>query len=341
MSERVEGDPSDPQMLVDSYFRGDASYWEQIYKGDGVLDLVHQLRLEIVLKFVDSLSIPHTQRVLDAGCGAGLATVALAMRGYRLYAVDSVPEMIERTRRRAAEEGVQSRVRCARADLHRLAFADQSFDLIVAAGVLPWLPAPEIALAEMCRVLKPGGRIIVTIDNRWGLCWFFDPLTNPLLKPFKETARTIIRRVRKLTPRARVQMVSIRECQKLLRSHGLEILEHRSLGFGPFSFCRREILPRATGLYLHRLLQGLADHDVRFFRSAGAQYVVMAEKSADLMQRQMTERDRRRDSLSTSPDQADTKTLASRESDTKTSRPAVSPALASGSKFRPGMHARR
>jgi 2-polyprenyl-3-methyl-5-hydroxy-6-metoxy-1,4-benzoquinol methylase len=279
MSSSVDPGASDPQKLVDSYFREDASYWQRIYQGAGVLDLVHQLRLQVVLQLVDSLPRPQTPRALDVGCGAGLASVALAKRGYLLYALDSVPEMIDMTRRAAVSEGVPERISYARGDVQHLAFARETFDLVLAVGVLPWIPAPEIALTEMCRVLKPGGHLIITTDNRWGLCWFLDPLTNPLLKPIKEMALTTMRRMRSSRPRARVRMISIGECHRLLRCEGLAVLKDSTLGFGPFSFFRREILPPNFGLRLHRRLQSLADRGYPLVRAAGVQQVVLAQKS--------------------------------------------------------------
>lgn|GEM_PF-827307 len=331
---------SDPQKLVDSYFREDPYYWEQIYKGAGVLDLVHQLRLEVVLKLVDSLPRWPSQRVLDAGCGAGLATVALAKRGYLLYALDSVAEMIDLTRNTAVREGVQERIRYARGDVNHLTFAGETFDLVLAVGVLPWLAAPEGALAEMCRVLKPGGHIILTTDNRWGLCWFLDPLTNPLLMPFKEMARSVIGG--RYKPAARVRMISTAQCRKLLRSQGLRVMQESTLGFGPFSFLRREILPHNLGLRLHRQLQRLADQGYPLLRSAGAQHVVMARKSS-----LPADRGRPISGLSIgqrSPDRAHSgwgQSPISRDSDIRTCRPAWSQPSASGSISRPGRPAHR
>ncbi|HEY2105731.1 MAG TPA: class I SAM-dependent methyltransferase [Candidatus Binataceae bacterium] len=270
----------DPQQLIDSYFHQEAAFWEEIYNGTGVLELLHQERLRVILDFEAKFAKPHTCCALDIGCGAGLASVALARRGYIVHAVDSVLEMVEVTRKRAAREGLESRIKCARGDIRRLEFANDTFDVIIAAGVLPWLQSTEAALQEMSRVLKPGGRLIVSADNRWGLCWFLDPLTNPLLRPLKERVRSAVERLRARTPRARVQMTSIRECHRLLRANGLRMLDETTLGFGPFSLFRRDVLPCGAGLRLYRLLQTLADRGYPPLRWAGAQYVVAAEKSA-------------------------------------------------------------
>ncbi len=116
----------DAQKLIDSYFHREALYWEKIYKGTGVLEVIHQERLGMVLNLAEKFAPSRTGQVLDVGCGAGLAAVALAGRGYLVQAVDSVPEMVELTRASAAREGLQSRVCCARGDIQHLAFADSS-----------------------------------------------------------------------------------------------------------------------------------------------------------------------------------------------------------------------
>lgn len=277
-----EPESTDRQKLLDSYFHKEAPFWQAIYKGTGVLELVHQERLRVMLDFAAKFAQPNATRALDIGCGAGFASIALAKRGYMVHAVDSVLEMVELTRKGAAREGVGARVECARGDINRLAFADDTFDLVVAAGVLPWLQSPEAALKEMCRVVKPGGRLIFSTDNRWGLCWFLDPLTNPLLQPVKDIVRGAVERWGAGRPRARVRMTSIRECHRLLRTNGLCMLEEATLGFGPFSLFKRDVLPRAAGLKLHRLFQALADRGYPLLRSAGVQYVVAAEKAAPL-----------------------------------------------------------
>ncbi len=279
MSNAVGPARPDPQKVVDSYFHQQATYWEGIYNGSGVMELVHQLRLQVVLKFAGHKQPLRAARVLDAGCGAGLATAALAKAGGLVYAVDSIPEMIELTRKAVVKQQVQPRVRCLRGNVQSLPFADHSFDLVIAAGVLPWVPAPQAALIELCRVLKPGGRIVLTTDNRWGLCWIADPLTNPALKPLKDFAIKALTRSLKMTPRARVRMTSIRECGRMLGACGLKIVAQSTVGFGPFSFFKREVLPPNAGLRLHRRLQRMADQGYPVLRWAGAQYVVMAEKA--------------------------------------------------------------
>ena len=101
------------------------------------------------------------RRVLDIGAGTGRHTGEL-MRRYRrtpVVAVDVAPEMLRRARRRAPWF---RRLHCVRADMQRLPFADDSFDLVFSNLTLQWATDPEAALGEMQRVTAPGGAVMFT-----------------------------------------------------------------------------------------------------------------------------------------------------------------------------------
>ncbi|MEK6792024.1 MAG: class I SAM-dependent methyltransferase [Deltaproteobacteria bacterium] len=107
------------------------------------------------------------QRALDAGCGTGIYALALAQKGLSVVASDSSPEMIGLAASKAAARSVN--VEFVEASVQRLPFRDNEFDLVVAIGVLCFVnsKARSIALKEMRRVLKPGGRIVVGTLNAW------------------------------------------------------------------------------------------------------------------------------------------------------------------------------
>ncbi len=271
---------ADEQKLVNSYFDEVASYWGELYEGSGVQEFVHQERLRIVLDLVDRIGLPASTRVLEVGCGAGMATVALGKKGYAVEATDTVQAMVDSTRQRAIKAGLQSRVRSSLEDVHSLSFPDRAFGLVVAMGVLPWLPSIEKPMLEMSRVLQPAGYLIVTVDNRRGLRWFLDPLTNPLLRPAKEMAKRALQRLGLMGPAVRPHLTSARECDAALRAAGLRKVEGVTLGFGPFSLLKHQLLPNSVGLTVHRRLQALADRGFPGLRSAGSQSIVLARKRA-------------------------------------------------------------
>jgi ubiquinone/menaquinone biosynthesis C-methylase UbiE len=101
-------------------------------------------------------------RVLDAGCGAGEDARALAQligTEGQVVGVDASATMIEAARVRSVGAGLP--VEFERADAAHLGFADASFDGCYAIRVFQHLEQPEAALAELTRVTRPGGRVVV------------------------------------------------------------------------------------------------------------------------------------------------------------------------------------
>src|SRR5882672_1456912 len=101
----------DPQAIVDLHFESAARDWERIYHESTLYGRIYQDRMGITLKWIDQLQLPENATLLEIGCGAGLATAALAKRGYRVDALDNVPAMINLTIKRLAAAGTAERVR--------------------------------------------------------------------------------------------------------------------------------------------------------------------------------------------------------------------------------------
>jgi ubiquinone/menaquinone biosynthesis C-methylase UbiE len=99
------------------------------------------------------------ERVLDVGCGTGVLLERLVDRypDSQLTGVDLSPAMVAQARRRLPE-----RVTLDVADAEALPFPDHSFDLVFSVSSFHFWPAPELALADLRRVLRPGGRLVIT-----------------------------------------------------------------------------------------------------------------------------------------------------------------------------------
>ena len=101
------------------------------------------------------------RRILDAGCGSGPLSAALRGRGAVVTGIDSSAGMLALARRRLGDDVALHVV-----DLRdRLPFADGAFDDVVASLVLHYLEDWGPTLAELRRVLRPGGRLIASVDH--------------------------------------------------------------------------------------------------------------------------------------------------------------------------------
>jgi len=95
--------------------------------------------------------------VLDVGCGTGVVAITAARAGARAAGLDLTPELLEHARANQAIAGCE--VDWTEGDAEALPYPDSTFDVVLSQFGHIFAPRPDVALAEMRRVLKPGGRI--------------------------------------------------------------------------------------------------------------------------------------------------------------------------------------
>lgn len=108
---------------------------------------------------------PGAEPVLDAGCGSSTKTVHLARHGYPVVAIDISEKILDIARQTVTERGLQERVKHEWQDLTALSYADDAFARVLCWGVLMHVPEVEKAIAELVRVTRPGGTIVVSEGN--------------------------------------------------------------------------------------------------------------------------------------------------------------------------------
>jgi SAM-dependent methyltransferase len=112
----------------------------------------------------EMMRIAPNQTILDVGCGPGTDTVPMAQivgsKGF-VIGVDYDLDMLRKANQRAAEAGVKAWVKHLRVDAHSLPFHSSVFDACRGERVLQHVTDPEHVLAEMVRVTKPGGWVVV------------------------------------------------------------------------------------------------------------------------------------------------------------------------------------
>jgi ubiquinone/menaquinone biosynthesis C-methylase UbiE len=146
--------PEDPVSIYDRF----TSLYDLMFRVNGYgRSLEHYLR-------ENPLPLPAGARVLDAGCGTGLLTLAFLRVHERPSDIVSIDLSLRslQTARRAVQKlpkGPRRRAAFAQSNALALPFADETFDLVLTSGVLEYLPLRE-GLGELARVLAPGGHLV-------------------------------------------------------------------------------------------------------------------------------------------------------------------------------------
>ncbi len=136
------------------------------------LRVVAEIAEEYKRRTYSLMKIEKGHKVLDAGCGPGTDTIALGSLvgpSGEVYGVDFDPAMIAEANRRAATAGVAHWVHHQDADATAMPFESGYFDSCRSERLFQHLLNPRGALAEMTRVTKKGGWIVV-LDTDWGSC---------------------------------------------------------------------------------------------------------------------------------------------------------------------------
>jgi ubiquinone/menaquinone biosynthesis C-methylase UbiE len=173
--------------LGDRFDGGDTTYLRQVQYRDGT-KLTARASLHVKYStaavawfpwLVTRVRWPARSRILEVGCGTGwLWLEASAHLPYDLDVTltDLSEGMVREALEKVSDRGRHWTVRGRVADARALPFAPQSFDVVVANQVLHHVPEPAIAVAELARVLRPGGVAVTATIGRshlrelWGLC---------------------------------------------------------------------------------------------------------------------------------------------------------------------------
>ncbi len=106
---------------------------------------------------VNFAALNPTQKVLDVGCGTGVVAITAARQGAKLTGIDLSPALIKVAKENAVIANLD--VHFEEGDVEALPYADNTFDVVLSQFGHMFAPRPQIAIAQMLRVLKPGGLI--------------------------------------------------------------------------------------------------------------------------------------------------------------------------------------
>jgi ubiquinone/menaquinone biosynthesis C-methylase UbiE len=124
-------------------------------------------RKEYALDMIRSLPDLKVGKVLDIGCGSGVYLQEFFAMGFDCYGLDISQEMVETCENLLGAKEHPDRVHVARGEVEHLPYKDEEFDLVICIGVLGYLLRDERALAELKRIVKPGGYLLVNLTNMY------------------------------------------------------------------------------------------------------------------------------------------------------------------------------
>jgi len=199
------GQKPPPRAAVRQVYDRIAPHYAELYEGAGPLPHFYQTRLKLVSAL---LKREQPGIVLDVGCGPGVIGDSLRPLGFRYVGADaSVGMAHECQRRRGTDTGRFS----AAARGEALPFADAAFDAVTVLGALEYMEAPESALTECRRVLRPGGTLVVSLLNRSSLYRLLSRVRqrrNPEADPIP-AAQFTCREAQRALKRARLEVRSV------------------------------------------------------------------------------------------------------------------------------------
>ncbi|MBI1281326.1 MAG: methyltransferase domain-containing protein [Anaerolineaceae bacterium] len=250
---------SEEQNRTLEHFNERSDYWYEVYQ-DQYSFASYALRKQhgFVLDLVQRTK--GTSRILDVGCGAGVTVLELAQMGYEVDGLDIAPKMIQRAQNEAQRRNLECEFKIGIAE--DLTYHDQYYDVVIALGLLGNILDDKPALAEMARVLKPGGRLILTMPNILALDLLIAlPKSLPIMlgaTRFRQPLRVVGNLGRRLIGRDIKDMSALRfnQCvmpQKFVRhlqQHGFSDVSYYPLTFGPIMPFGLHVFSNKTSIYM-------------------------------------------------------------------------------------------
>ena len=174
----------------------------------------------------------HPSKILDVGCGTGIAAEKLRVYG-EVYGLDISPKSIDEAKRYSRCD------KCYVGIAEELPFSNNLFDVVVCTEVIEHLLDPIKALSEFNRVLLEGGILIISTPNPW----YWSVILNKIMAKLRRYQSTV-------TGQIVENFLSMRYLQNLLTENGFEIIHFHTAYFKPKSLANIFMkINRNAGLY--------------------------------------------------------------------------------------------
>ena len=222
-------------------------------------------RKEIVFDFVSKISIKPDHTALDLGCGAGQYLLGLADIGFKCTGADISEDMLQITSSKLEKASLQNtKLLCA--DCYDVPLPSNSFDLIICIGVLEYLDKESSALAEINRLVKYDGNVIVTFPNFYKLRNLLNPYYYVIRiwtymfgkKPIVPKSDNVKNKDVKINfGKSTVTRYSLIKVKQIIEGSGFKINESRGYCFGPFSIWKKDLFSLKTSIKISDFIESL------------------------------------------------------------------------------------
>ncbi len=252
---------------------GAVEYWDEIYdRNDFIGDRFRQ-RMEKALAWLDELKLPEHSRILDVGSGTGRLVTEAARRGYDVFGLDYSYEMLIKAA--AVDKPMDgSGTPFLQGRIEHLPFKSGNFDVIISLGVIPHVKSPEMALRELARLLKPGGTLIFSFDNRIRLVKRLDlpVLIKRIMRRIENSTGLVVKKDQESGPATQFYPT----IRNSLDSLGVKVLEYEAITVELLTVFDHEILPRKLSIPMTLFLDRFTN--VPIIGSFGGQCILKAKK---------------------------------------------------------------
>jgi len=155
--------------------------WHNIYRGNGYLSKWAKHRMKMVLKAIDSDGLGRRGLALDIGIGSGDLLEELTRRGSQAFGADFSLSMIQSYRDNHCHMSYGFINRLFLADVEALPIKSHTFDLVTCLGVLEYVLTDRKALADLYRIIRPGGYLILAVASYHRLSSIWNLLKSKVL----------------------------------------------------------------------------------------------------------------------------------------------------------------
>jgi len=288
----MNDNPDKHKKNISNFFSNRSNYWVKLYgdENNSYNFTKYELasRKKIVLKLLESISDINKIKVLDIGCGIGNYLEELLQRGYSVTGVDVSVNMLQISRDRLQK--YLSYPPLSLSDVEKLPFNNNEFDIILCIGVLEYLKTDDKAIAEISRVLKPGGRLFVSLPNIISIKNFLDPYYF-----FSRGSKFIFRKIFRIKSikKTNIELKDIalnsefinrrfflRQLNPILTKNNLSTINTFCVSFGPPRFWLKDYLSLKTNIKLSDFMVATSNIKIfSFIKYLANRWVICVKKT--------------------------------------------------------------